>query len=223
MTEAAHQMCSNPLPPKEHRPGTVGQPQGVELTIRDDNGKAVPCGEQGEVCVRGLNVTAGYRNNPEANRTGFFPADPTEPAPFNNADSRWFRTGDRGRLDQDGYLTITGRIKELINRGGEKISPIEVDSALLSCLDIRDAVCFAAPDEVYGEVVHCAVVSERVSDADTATSEQLEAEYERIRTHCREKLSAFKVPSRIYIMNTIPKTATGKVQRQLVAAKVQQV
>ncbi|KAI9595745.1 hypothetical protein BDF19DRAFT_384842 [Syncephalis fuscata] len=221
MTEAAHQMCSNPLPPKEHRPGTVGLPQGVELTIRDDDGKAVPNGEQGEVCVRGLNVTAGYRDNPEANRTGFFPADPFEPAAANNADSRWFRTGDRGKLDTEGYLTITGRIKELINRGGEKISPIEVDSALLSCPDVKDAVCFAAPDDVYGEVVHCAIVSDRVPDADQATKEQIDAESERIRTYCREKLSAFKVPSRVYIMNTIPKTATGKVQRRLVAAKVQ--
>ncbi|RKP24486.1 hypothetical protein SYNPS1DRAFT_17153 [Syncephalis pseudoplumigaleata] len=221
MTEAAHQMCSNPLPPAEHRPGTVGMPQGVELTIRDDNGRAVPAGEQGEVCVRGLNVTAGYRDNPEANRTGFFPADPAEPAPASGADSRWFRTGDRGRLDVDGYLTITGRIKELINRGGEKISPIEVDSVLLSCPGVRDAVCFAAPDDVYGEVVHCAVVSEHVADADAATQEELAAEAQRIQAYCRQKLSTFKVPSRLYIMNTIPKTATGKVQRRLVAAKVQ--
>ncbi|RKP08306.1 hypothetical protein THASP1DRAFT_34709 [Thamnocephalis sphaerospora] len=205
MTEAAHQMCSNPLPPAVHKPGTVGPAQGVELTVRDEQGREVAVGEQGEVCVRGANVTAGYRDNPTANRDAFFP------------DGHWFRTGDRGKLDADGYLSLTGRIKELINRGGEKISPIEVDAALLSCAGVKDAVSFAAPDELYGEVVHCAVVSDYVSDE---TDSGAAAEVERIRAHCAEKLSAFKVPARVYLMRDIPKTATGKVQRRLVAAKV---
>jgi acyl-CoA synthetase (AMP-forming)/AMP-acid ligase II len=205
MTEAAHQMTSNPLPPGKRKPGTVGLPQGVELSIRDDYGQAVPVGQEGEVCVRGPNVTAGYRNNPRANSEAFF------------ADGHWFRTGDRGKLDADGYLTLTGRIKELINRGGEKISPIEVDAALLSCPGIKDAVSFAAPDEIYGEVVHCAVVSELATDD---TDPNAAAEVQRIRLHCAQKLSAFKVPTRVYLMQEIPKTATGKVQRRLVAEKV---
>ncbi|KAJ1933890.1 Peroxisomal-coenzyme A synthetase, partial [Linderina pennispora] len=124
MTEASHQMCSNPLPPAVHKPGSVGLPQGVELTILDDDGNET---KLGEVCIRGPNVTEGYLNNPEANAKSF------------TAESHWFRTGDQGYIDEDGYVVLTGRIKELINRGGEKISPLELDAVLLKCPGVTEA------------------------------------------------------------------------------------
>ncbi|KAJ2591288.1 hypothetical protein IWW49_001606, partial [Coemansia sp. RSA 1797] len=125
MTEAAHQMCSNPLPPAQHKSGSVGLPQGVEVAILDDAGNET---QLGEVCVRGPNVTHGYLNNAEANAKSFTP------------ESHWFRTGDQGFLDSDGFLVLTGRIKELINRGGEKISPLELDAVLLKCPGVAEAV-----------------------------------------------------------------------------------
>ena len=118
MTEAAHQMSSNPLPPAPHLPGSVGIGTDVKITIRDGEGKVLPAGERGEVCIQGPNVITGYENNPEANATAFF-------------EGSWFRTGDQGMLDENGYLTLTGRLKEMINRGGEKISPREIDEVLL--------------------------------------------------------------------------------------------
>ena len=117
MTEAAHQMATNPLPPGERRPGTVGQATGIEVAVLDDNWAPVPPGTPGEVSVRGASVVDGYLDNPEANAASFRDG--------------WFRTGDVGTLSEDGYLTLVGRIKELINRGGEKISPYEVEAALL--------------------------------------------------------------------------------------------
>lgn len=194
MTEAAHQMASNPLPPGERRPGSVGQGTGVQIAITDETGNLLPPGAQGEVVIQGPNVTRGYHNNPEANA-----------AAFTNG---WFRTGDQGILDAAGYLTLVGRLKELINRGGEKISPREVDEALLTHPAVAEAVCFGVPDAKYGEEVAAAVVLH--GDASEAE----------ILAHCRERLASFKAPKTIYLVKQIPRTATGKVQRRNVAATI---
>jgi acyl-CoA synthetase (AMP-forming)/AMP-acid ligase II len=191
MTEAAHQMSSNPLPPAAHKPGTVGHGSGVEVGIMDEAGNLLPAGTQGEVVVRGPNVTRGYLNNPEANASAF--------------SNGWFRTGDRGVLDSDGYLTLIGRIKELINRGGEKISPLEVDAALLAHPAVAEAASFAAPDPKYGEEVHAAVVLRG-----DATAAELQA-------HCGTRLADFKVPKVIHLVKALPKGPTGKVQRRFMA------
>lgn len=175
MTEASHQMTSNPLPQHgPRRPGTVGRAQGsVALVILGPDHHPLPAGEVGEVCIRGPNVTAGYRANPAANEEAFA--------------GGWFHTGDQGRLDAEGYLQLTGRIKELINRGGEKISPIEVDGALLSHRGVAEAVAFAAPDAKYGETVAAAVVLNE-------EGKRLgEGAVEDIKRHVGTRLSAFKV------------------------------
>jgi acyl-CoA synthetase (AMP-forming)/AMP-acid ligase II len=192
MTEAAHQMASNPLPPASRRPGSVGRGTGVQVAVMDDASTLLPAGAQGEVVIKGPNVTRGYHNNPEANA-----------AAFTNG---WFRTGDQGVLDADGYLTLVGRLKELINRGGEKISPREVDEALLTHPAVAEAVCFSVSDAKYGEEVAAAVV---------LRGEASEAE---LVAHCRERLAAFKVPKTIHLVTQIPRTATGKIQRRVVAA-----
>lgn len=192
MTEAAHQMASNPLPPALRRPGSVGRGTGVRIAIMNDTGTLLSPGTQGEVVIQGPNVTRGYHNNPEANAASF-----TE---------GWFRTGDQGILDADGYLTLVGRLKELINRGGEKISPREIDEVLLTHPAVAEAVCFGVPDAKYGEEVTAAVVLRgEASEADLVA-------------HCRERLAAFKIPKTIYLVTQIPRTATGKIQRRVVAA-----
>eukprot|EP01120_Amphizonella_sp_Union-15-10_P015339 TRINITY_DN787_c0_g1_i1.p1 TRINITY_DN787_c0_g1~~TRINITY_DN787_c0_g1_i1.p1 ORF type:complete len:511 (-),score=57.46 TRINITY_DN787_c0_g1_i1:32-1564(-) len=195
MTEASHQMSSNPLPNNGPRkPGSVGKGTNVEIAILDiDKNDLLPLGSTGEVCIRGKNVTAGYHNRPDANATSFTP-------------DGWFRTGDQGFLDSDGYLTLTGRIKELINRGGEKISPIEIDSQFLLHEAVAEAVTFAIPDEKYGEEVNAAVV---LKPGKEVTEDQL-------KLFLKTKLSEFKVPKKIFVVNEIPKTATGKVQRRIV-------
>ncbi len=193
MTEASHQMSSNPLPPGERRPGSVGVGTGVRVSVRDEAGDEVEVGCRGEVCVRGPNVMGGYANNPEANATAFWDG--------------WFRTGDQGALSEDGYLTLTGRLKELINRGGEKISPVEVDQALLGHPAVAEAVTFGAPDTKYGESVRAAVV---IVSETTA---------EEVRAHCADRLAAFKVPDTIYLVDDLPRTSTGKIQRRHVAAR----
>lgn len=192
MTEAAHQMASNPLPPGQRKPGSVGQGTGVQVAVMDDAGTLLPTGTQGEVVIKGANVTRGYHNNPEANTLSFT--------------NGWFRTGDQGILDTEGYLTLVGRLKELINRGGEKISPREVDEALLTHPAVAEAVCFGVPDAKYGEEVAAAVVLR--GDANEAD----------LVKHCRERLAAFKVPKTIHLVTQIPRTATGKIQRRNVAA-----
>ncbi len=192
MTEAAHQMASNPLPPRQRKPGSVGQGTGVQVAVMDDVGTFLPTGMQGEVVIKGVNVTRGYHNNPEANASSFT--------------NGWFRTGDQGILDAEGYLTLVGRLKELINRGGEKISPREIDEALLTHPAVAEAVCFGVPDAKYGEEVAAAVVLR--GDANEAA----------LVAYCRERLAAFKVPKTIYLVTQIPRTATGKIQRRNVAA-----
>ncbi|WFC93943.1 oxalate--CoA ligase [Malassezia brasiliensis] len=204
MTEAAHQMCSNCLPPGKRKPGTVGIGHGVEVRILDGQGKEVPQGQDGEVCVRGKNVTPGYLNNDKANRDSFFRAEYGNPADVDG----FLRTGDQGRKDEDGYLVLTGRIKELINRSGEKISPLEIDSALLAVPGIKEAVSFGMPDEIYGELVGAAVVLDSHAQLDQAA----------IQEALSSKLIKFKIPNKIFITDSIPKTATGKIQRRNVAA-----
>jgi len=195
MTEAAHQMASNPLPPAAHLPGSVGIGTDVKITIRNADGQVLPSGERGEVCIQGPNVITGYENNPEANATAFF-------------DTTWFRTGDQGVLDENGYLTLTGRLKEMINRGGEKISPREIDEVLLGHPSVAEAVCFGTPHPTWGEEVAAAVQlkepKEPVSEAD-------------LLAFCKERLADFKRPKKIHITQAIPRTATGKIQRRVVA------
>lgn len=194
MTEAAHQMASNPLPPGARKPGSVGSGTGVSIAILNEKGDLLPTGEKGEVSIKGPNVIQGYENNPQANLESFT--------------NGWFRTGDEGYLDADGYLTLTGRIKELINRGGEKISPREIDEVLLMHPTVAEVVCFAMPDRVYGEEVAAAVVLNGA-----ATEAELVA-------HCKSLLADFKAPKKIHLVETIPRTATGKVQRRNVAAEM---
>ncbi|HVH27647.1 MAG TPA: acyl--CoA ligase [Vicinamibacterales bacterium] len=191
MTEAAHQMASNPLPPGARKPGSVGPGTEVRISIMDGDGHHLAAGERGEVVIQGPNVITGYENNPEANATSFVDG--------------WFRTGDQGFLDPDGYLMLTGRLKELINRGGEKISPREIDELLLSHPAIAEAVCFGFPHPTWGEEVAAAVVLRT-----PATEPELLA-------YCKEHLSDFKRPKQIHITDAIPRTATGKIQRRVVA------
>ncbi|HSU68061.1 MAG TPA: non-ribosomal peptide synthetase, partial [Tepidisphaeraceae bacterium] len=189
MTEAAHQMSCNPLPPARRKFGSVGQPAGPEIAIMDANGRLLRPKTQGEIVIRGRNVTAGYENNPAANA-----------ASFTNG---WFRTGDLGRFDEDGYLFIDGRIKEIINRGGEKISPREIDEALLDHPAVLAAVTFAVPDPRLGEEIAAAVVLKKNATADEESLTRFAA----------SRLADFKVPRRILIVDEIPKGPTGKVQR----------
>ncbi|KAK7279946.1 hypothetical protein RJT34_25007 [Clitoria ternatea] len=194
MTEATHMMSSNPLPEDgPHRAGSVGKPVGQEMAILDEKGEVKKDGVTGEVCIRGANVTKGYKNNPDANNVAF--------------QFGWFHTGDLGFLDSDGYLHLVGRIKELINRGGEKISPIEVDAVLLSHPDIAQAVAFGVPDDKYGEEIHCAIIPREGSNIDGAE----------VQRFSEKNLAAFKVPKKVFITDSLPKTATGKILRRLVA------
>jgi acyl-CoA synthetase (AMP-forming)/AMP-acid ligase II len=196
MTEASHQMTSNPLPPKARKAGTVGIAAGPEVAVLDADGHVLPPGLTGEVAIRGPNVTAGYVNNPGANE-----------AAFTNG---WFCTGDQGVFDADGYLTITGRLKELINRGGEKISPREVDDVLLDHPAVAQAVTFALPHDKLGEEVAAAIV---LRDGVTANEREL-------RDFVAGRLAEFKVPRRIVFLAEIPKGPTGKLQRIGLAAKL---
>lgn len=191
MTEASHQMASNPLPPGERRPGTVGLATGTQLAVVDEAWRPLPSGAPGEVVVRGPAVVNGYLDDPKANDQSF--------------KDGWFRTGDLGTLSEDGYLTLVGRLKELINRGGEKISPREVEDALLTHSSVVEAVTYGVPDSKYGEVAHAAVVVR-----DPVDPRELIA-------HCEELLASFKVPALVEIVEAIPKGPTGKIQRSAIA------
>jgi acyl-CoA synthetase (AMP-forming)/AMP-acid ligase II len=191
MTEAAHQMSSNPLPPAARLPGSVGCGTDVQISIMDAEGRHLPTGERGEVVIKGPNVVRGYENNPEANASSFVDG--------------WFRTGDQGVLDEHGYLTLTGRLKEMINRGGEKISPREIDEVLLAHPKVAEAVAFGVPHRAWGEEVAAAV---------TLNGETTEDE---LLAYCKERLADFKRPKQIHITTAIPRTATGKIQRRVVA------
>ena len=196
MTEATHQMASNPLPPAARKPGSVGRAAGPEIAIMGAGHALLPAGGVGEIVIRGANVTAGYENNPAANAEGFAEG--------------WFRTGDQGTMDADGYLSITGRLKEIINRGGEKISPREVDEILMDHAAVAQVVCFGMPHPKLGEEVAAVVV---LRDGHTATERELQA-------FVSTRAADYKVPKKILFMDEIPKGATGKLQRIGLAAKL---
>ena len=190
MTEAAHQMTSNPLPPAPRRPGSVGVAAGPEVVAMSEQGDALLApGETGEIAIRGPNVTTGYENAPEANARAFA--------------GGWFRTGDRGRFDAAGYLRLSGRLKEIINRGGEKIGPLEIDEALMDHPAVAQAVAFAVPHPRLGEDVAAAVVLREGAEADERA----------LKAFVAERLAAFKTPRRVLVVDDIPKGATGKLRR----------
>jgi acyl-CoA synthetase (AMP-forming)/AMP-acid ligase II len=193
MTEASHQMASNPQPPAARKPGSVGPGTGVKVGIMDDAGNLLATDQRGEVVIQGPNVVSGYENNPEANAKSFTQG--------------WFRTGDQGYLDADGYLILTGRIKELINRGGEKIGPREIDEILLTHPAVAEALAFGVPHAAWGEEVAAAIV---LKENHPASEAELTA-------FCKERLADFKRPKKFYIVDTIPRTATGKIARGAVA------
>lgn len=196
MTEASHQMASNPLPPKQRKPGTVGLAAGPKVRIMDEAGDFLNLCQIGEIVIRGANVTLGYEKNPEANKFSFL--------------SGWFRTGDQGFMDHDSYLTITGRLKEIVNRGGEKVAPREIDEVLLDHPDVLQAVAFAVPHPSLGEDLVAAVI---VQDGISINEHEL-------RQFTFKRLSDYKVPSQIIVVGEIPKGATGKIQRIGLAEKL---
>ena len=195
MTEATHQMASNPLPPAIQKPGLVGMPAGPEICIMNDKNEKLLQGEIGEICIKGDNVTNGYENNPEANKQSFV--------------NDWFRTGDEGFFDEDGYLKISGRLKEIINKGGEKISPLEVDNILMDFPPIDQALCFGYKDKMLGEDIAVAI---KLKENKSCTEDD-------IKSYANEKLAKFKIPKKIFIVEDIPKGATGKLQRIGLAKK----
>ena len=196
MTENAHQMTSNQLPPGKRKAGFVGCAAGPKVAIMSPEGKILKAGEEGEVVTKGPNVTKGYENNPEANKAAIAHG--------------WFHTGDQGFMDEDGYLKITGRLKEIINRGGEKIAPAEVDEALLDHTAVLQALAFAIPHDKLGEDVAAVVV---LKENSIVTERELQEFVNR-------KLAAFKVPCKIYFLSDIPKGPTGKLQRIGMAEKL---
>ncbi len=196
MTEAAHQMSSNPLPPAKRIPGSVGPAAGPDVAIMDLQGNLLAAGEIGEIVIRGENVTAGYENNDKANAEAFTHG--------------WFRTGDQGTLTPDGYLSLTGRLKEIINRGGEKISPREVDEVLMDHPAVLQVVTFAMPHPKLGEDVAAAVV----------LRENMLLTERELRDFAATKLADFKVPKKVLFLSEIPKGATGKLQRIGLAEKL---
>jgi acyl-CoA synthetase (AMP-forming)/AMP-acid ligase II len=195
MTEASHQMCSNPLA-GPRKPGKVGRPAGPEVAIMTDDGTLLPQGEIGEVVIRGPNVTQGYEANPDANAKAFTQG--------------WFRTGDQGLFDEDGFLLLTGRLKELINRGGEKVSPLEVDGVLSAHPAVAQALTFAIPHAKLGEEVGAAVV----------LREGAELTERELRDFAAKSLADFKVPRKVVFLPEIPKGATGKLMRIGLAEKL---
>lgn len=195
MTEASHQMCSNPLA-GPRKPGSVGRAAGPDVAVMDDDGALLAQGEIGEVVIRGPNVTAGYEANPDANAKAFAEG--------------WFRTGDQGAFDADGFLTLTGRLKELINRGGEKVSPLEVDGVLSGHPAVAQALCFAIPHAKLGEEVGAAVV----------LREGMACAERELREFAAQHLADFKVPRKVVFLAEIPKGATGKLMRIGLAEKL---
>ncbi len=204
-TEVSGHITCQPLPSRPRKTGAVGMAAGPEVTIMDAWGTLLPAGETGEVVVRGASLMQGYDNDPMANQSAFT--------------SGWFRTGDQGYVDADGYLFITGRLKEIINRGGEKIAPnrggekiapLEVDQVLMEHPAVAEAVTFAVPHAQLGEDIAAAVVL-RQNAAATASD---------IRQFVATRLTAFKVPSQVCIVEAIPQSPTGKLQRSDLAEKL---
>ena len=199
MTEATHQMASNPLPPLVQKPGSVGREAGPKIRIAHELENHLIDGT-GEVVISGSNVTPGYENNFDANKKSFFYFE----------GERWFRTGDQGAFDHEGYLSLTGRLKEIINRGGEKISPLEVDEVLMDHPSVAQVVTFAVPHEKLGEDVAAALVLEEGSEVTESD----------LRAFASGRMVDFKVPKQIVILSEIPKGATGKLQRIGLAEKL---
>jgi acyl-CoA synthetase (AMP-forming)/AMP-acid ligase II len=194
MTEASHQMTSNPLPPRHRKAGSVGVGTGLRISIMDKEGNHLGVNQRGEVAIQGANVFRGYENNPEANARAFV--------------NGWFRTGDEGFLDADCYLHLTGRIKDIIIRGGENIAPHEIDEILLKHPAVAAAVTFGCAHPTLGEEVAAAVVLHEPNGATESV----------LIKHCRDCLAEYKCPSKIYLVESIPTTATGKIRRRAVAA-----
>jgi acyl-CoA synthetase (AMP-forming)/AMP-acid ligase II/aryl carrier-like protein len=199
MTEASHQITCNPLPPGRRKAGSVGLPTGTTVRIVGEGDRLVTQGEHGEVCVMGPNVFSGYADGGDANRTSFIDG--------------FFRTGDEGYLDHDGYLFLTGRLKEMINRGGEKIAPAEIDMALLEHRSVAQAVCFAVPHPTLGEDIAAAVVPTAGAEIDEAVLQNFVA----------DRLAPHKIPQRIFVTATLPRGPTGKVLRREVAGLLAEI
>ncbi len=196
MTESAHQMASNPLPPAQRKPGSVGRAAGPEVAIRGEDGSLQGADTVGEIVIRGPSVTAGYENNPKANEEAFVDG--------------WFRTGDQGVMDAEGYLSITGRLKEIINRGGEKVSPREIDEILLDHVSVAQVVVFGAPHKRLGEEVAAMVV----------LHEGHECEERELQQFVAKRVAGYKVPKKILFVDELPKGATGKLQRIGLAQRI---
>ena len=196
MTETAGLITSNPLPPRVRKPGSAGIAAGSEVGIMGGTGELLTANQRGEVVVRGASLTAGYENLPEENSQTFV--------------GGWFRTGDEGYFDADGYLFITGRLKEIINRGGEKIAPRQVDEVLLTHPAVAEAATFGVPHPSLGEDVAAAVV---VRPGMTASKQDLIG-------FLSTRLAYFKVPRSIHFVDSLPKGAGGKLQRNVLAQRL---
>ena len=196
MTEASHQMTSNPLPPRHRKPGSVGVGTGIRISVMDAEGNHLGTDQRGEVVIQGPNIFRGYENHPEANARSFV--------------NGWFRTGDQGYLDRDCYLHLTGRIKDIIIRGGENIAPHEVDEVLLRHPAVANAVTFGFLHPTLGEEVAAAVVLHEPGGESESS----------LLNYCRDHLAEYKCPKKIYFVESIPTTGTGKIRRRAVAAAV---
>jgi oxalate---CoA ligase len=196
MTEASHQMASNPLPPLARKRGSVGRAAGPEVAIRNEEGQFLGPNEVGEIVIRGASVTAGYESNPRANEEAFVDG--------------WFRTGDQGTMDAEGYLSITGRLKEIINRGGEKVSPREIDEILLDHVSVAQVIVFGAPHKRLGEEVAAMVVLHEGHECTERELQQFVA----------QRVAGYKVPKKILFVEELPKGATGKLQRIGLAQRI---
>ena len=191
LTEASSVCTSNPLPPGLQLSGSVGIPQGQEISIRDQAGALLKAGDEGEICLRGENIMKGYLDDPDANARAFTP-------------DGFFRTGDYGYLDANEYLFITGRIKEFINKGGEKISPVEIDNIVMQHPAVAEAATFSVPDDIYGQDVGLAVTLRK--------GEQVERS--KLKRWIRDRVAGHKVPVKIFLVRELPKTKMGKTERQ---------
>ena len=197
LTETSSFCTTNPLPPGPRLPGSVGIPQGPEISIRNESGVPLDAGVEGEICMRGENIMKGYLNDPDANARVF-------------TKDGFFRTGDFGYLDANKYLFITARIREFINKGGEKISPVELDNVVTQHAAVAEAATFAVPDDIYGQDVGMAVTLRQGEEVGRS----------KLKRWIRDRVSAHKVPAKLFIVQDLPKTATGKTQRQLLTQQV---
>jgi len=191
LTETAAQILSNPMPPAAHKLGSPGLPVGVNLRVLNSNDEDVAVGEEGEIVISGDCVMQRYFRNPEATASAF-------------TDDAWLRTGDLGRKDEDGFVFITGRLKELIIKGGENIAPREIDDALYRHADVVEAAAFAVACDSYGQRVEAAV-SLRPGAA---------VKLEHLLVIVREVVGDFKCPDNIYVLDELPKGPSGKIQRK---------